>query len=350
MEYKLDYINDEMVRIDNMDDLILRIRDEKTKIDENPKKWSIIKKIINEYEYIYTSPNPNKNIAAIYPYSRSYFKMKEIINDFEILKDSKNVFCIAEAPGGFIQCLLEYNVKIVATTLLSKDKKIPYWNKNLITDNDIFFQYGIKGNGDITDISNLLSMIKNNRNYYNTITADGGFDYSVDYNNQEKDSLKLIKSEIFLAVNTQKIGGSFICKLFDIFLKETIHQIYILSLLYEDIYFYKPSISRLSNSEKYIICNGYKGYNKELINILFRGLIGDIDYKCSKDFLNNIRIYNEYYSEKQINKISQGIKLFDGHIKSYPTEEKINKTLEWCIKNKIKINHTCYYLNSACSK
>ena len=47
------------------------------------------------------------------------------------------------------------------------------------------------------------------------ITADGGFDYSNDYNNQEKDSIRLIYSEIFLAMNLQAKHGCFICKIFD---------------------------------------------------------------------------------------------------------------------------------------
>lgn len=349
MKYKLEYNDDEKVFISDMEDLIEVIKKEKSKIDENPNKWSTIKKIINEYEYIYTSPNPNKNIADIYPYSRSYFKIKEILNTFNIIKDSDNIFCIAEAPGGFIQCLLEYNVKIDATSLLSDDKSIPYWNKKLM-DKNINFNYGIKNNGDICDINNLISLIKDKKNYYDLITADGGFDYSVDYNSQEKDSLKLIKGEIFLALNTQKIGGSFICKIFDIFLKETIHLIYILSLLYDSIHFHKPAVSRISNSEKYIICIGYKGYNKELINLLFHDLVNCVEYKCSKDFLDNIRKYNEYYLKNQINKIREGVELFDKSLKKYPTEKQIDTTIKWCKENNIKINEKCYYLNITSSK
>lgn len=344
MKYKLDYKNDEKVYIFDMTDLINIIKKEKSKIDENPKKWLIIKKIINEYEYIYTSPNPNKNIADIYPYSRSYFKMKEIINIFNIIKDSNNIFCIAEAPGGFIQCLLEYNVKIDTTSLLSDDKSIPYWNKKLMDEN-INFNYGIKNNGDICDINNLISLIKDKKNYYDLITADGGFDYSVDYNSQEKDSLKLIYSEIFLAINTQKIGGSFVCKIFDIFLKETIYLVYILSLLYENIYFHKPCVSRISNSEKYLICMGYKGYNTSIINLLFRGLVDKIEYKCPNDFLNSIHKFNEYYLEKQISKINEGARLFNKSLKIYPTNEQIEMTLKWCKDNNVPINKNCYYLN-----
>lgn len=349
MKYKLNYKDDEKVVVSDMIDLIEKIKKEKSKIDQNPKKWSVIKKIINEYEYIYTSPNPHKNIADIYPYSRSYFKMKEIINNFSIIKENNNIFCIAEAPGGFIQCLLEYNVNIDATSLLSNNTKIPYWNKKLMNENPINekinFNYGIKNNGDICDTTNLLSLIKGKNNYYDIITADGGFDYSTDYNSQEKDSLKLIYSEIFLAINTQKIGGSFVCKIFDIFLKETIYLVYILSLLYENIYFHKPCMSRMSNSEKYLICTGYKGYNKNIINILFRGLVDKIEYKCPNDFLNSIHKFNEYYLEKQISKINEGSRLFNKSLKIYPTNEQIEMTLKWCKDNNVRVNKNCYYLN-----
>ena len=87
--------------------------------------------------------------------------MKEILNKFNIIKNSYNIFCIAEAPGGFIQCFLEYDVSIDATSLLSTDDKIPYWNKKL-TDKDINFKYGIKNNISIDEgIKKSLNYIVN---------------------------------------------------------------------------------------------------------------------------------------------------------------------------------------------
>ena len=91
---------------------------------------------------------------------------------------------------------------------------------------------------------------------------------------------------------------------------------------------------------------GYKGYNKELINLLFRGLVDKSDYKCPKDFLNSIRNFNEYYLEKQIKKINEGTKLFNKSLKIYPTSEQIELTIDWCKENNIEINEKCYYLNT----
>ena len=41
------------------------------------------------------------------------------------------------------------------------------------------------------------------------VTADGGFDYSKSYNSQEDNSYKLNYSEIFVALNIQKLRGNF---------------------------------------------------------------------------------------------------------------------------------------------
>ena len=49
------------------------------------------------------------------------------------------------------------------------------------------------------------------------ITADGGFDFSVDFNKQEDLSLKLIFAQIIYAIIMQKKGGHFVIKIFDIF-------------------------------------------------------------------------------------------------------------------------------------
>ena len=47
------------------------------------------------------------------------------------------------------------------------------------------------------------------------ITADGGFDFSIDYNQQEFLAQKLIFAQVIMAISLQKIGGSFVCKFFD---------------------------------------------------------------------------------------------------------------------------------------
>ena len=133
----------------------------KQKIDEYPKLWEKVKKMIHEYEYVYTSSYYKKNITSIVPISRSYFKIKEIIHDYDIQIKNKNIVCLAEAPGGFIQCILETykDIQIHGITLVSEDKSIPYWNKSLITEKRLQLLKGIKGDGDLYSLENILSFI-----------------------------------------------------------------------------------------------------------------------------------------------------------------------------------------------
>ena len=93
------------------------------------------------------------------------------------------------------------------------------------------------------------------------ITGDGGFDFSVDFNLQEQCAQKLIYSQILMGFEMLKTGGTFICKFFDTFTNLTQELIFLLYLFYNEVYIYKPFTSRLANSERYIICKGFKGIN-----------------------------------------------------------------------------------------
>lgn len=354
MNFKLrNEFNSRMV-IDIQDtnkDTIKQLSDSKSLLDCYVKEWDIVKKKIHNYEYVYTSPYMNKNISGILPISRSYFKMKEIIQEFELIsEDQLKIFCMAEAPGGFIQGFIEYekNIKSIgAITLLSKDKSIPYWNKNIKNNKLIQFYDGYNGNGDLYDFKNILSVIKDvGRSSINILTGDGGFDYSKDYNKQEYNSLPLIYSEIFMALNLQKEGGAFICKIFDIFLKETVKLIYLLFLSYDEVHIYKPCLSRLSNSEKYIICTGFKGYNLELVNKLCRSFHNkDLDIYINYGFYQCLKEFNCKYITQQIKQIKMGMDMiYKKELSIKPDEKQIQIAINWCRKYNSPINKNCFFL------
>ena len=310
------------------------------------------KKKIHDYEYVYTSPYANKNICNKIPISRSYFKMVEITYEFDLLSRSElDIFCMAEAPGGFIQSFLEYSEKIKrigAVTLLSDNKSIPYWNRNIKQNNLIEFYEGVNKDGDLCNFINILSIIKNvGKSSIDILTGDGGFDNSDDYNNQESNSLSLIYGEIFMALNLQKKRGSFICKFFDIFLKETVKLIYLLFLSYDEILIYKPCLSRFSNSEKYIICKGFKGYNQEFVNKLCRSFHNkDLDIIVNCEFNKKIKEFNCEYTKRQINQIKRGITMIETrNLSPNPTQKQIDIAIKWCNKYNIPINNKCFYLN-----
>ena len=53
-------------------------------------------------------------------------------------------------------------------------------------------------------------------------------------------------------------GGFFLIKLFDKFTRVSIDMMFLLSLLYEEVYIVKPKSSRYANSEKYVVCKNFR--------------------------------------------------------------------------------------------
>ena len=269
----------------------------------------------------------------------------------EYLKDIKTCVCLAEAPGGFVQCLLEFDINVLPTiygiTLISEDKKVPFWNRNLNRDDRFVDFRGIQKNGDLINFKNVLSIIqKFGRGSMDLVTGDGGFDNSGDYNNQEMNSLPLIYSEIYVALQIQKKGGTFICKLFDTFVKETVILIYLLTQCYDEVHLHKPAMSRLSNSEKYIVCSGFRGLDVKILNYLTHHFNDHIlDIPIHKSFLATIHQFNEEYSLEQIRSIDKGLKLIrDKQMRYSPTNEQIRVSEAWCKRYNLQINPECQYL------
>ena len=301
----------------------------KHSIDEYYEYWDIIKKITNPYEYIHTIvPNHKCSLCKHKPLSRSFFKMIEIIDTFSFLNESTNIqsYHLAEGPGGFIEA---FNYKrnnkqdiYYGMTLISDNVNIPSWKKaaQLLSNNkNIKLEYGASKNGDLFLKENLLYCYKKYFRSMDYITADGGFDFSHDFNNQEDISFKLILSQIFFALIMQKQGGNFILKIFDVFKIKTIEVIYLLCNMYENVFIFKPNTSRCANSEKYIICRNFKNNNKKIItNIIenFDLLINKVDtiyslfnIQLNQLFITKLQEINSIYGQQQLENIKNTINL-----------------------------------------
>mgnify|MGYP001193747343 FL=1 len=346
---------------------------EKNKIDaiyeKNSKLWDDLKKFSNEYEFVYTSSYGSfKNISNIYPISRSYFKLWEILHDFDLINIKNDEFFIschlAEGPGGFIECLYKYiikyitdnfrNIKIYGSTLLSDNSSIPKWKlkKNIQEHFNLILNYSLDESGDLYDINEVNKLItKIGKHNCNLITADGGFDFSNNYNHQEKDFMNLFISEAYIMLNLLKNNGNGIIKIYDIYSKNSIKIMYIISLFFEKIYIIKPLTSRPANSEKYILCYRYKNFSESKIYFnIFETIIQDKDLNhlnndkvaVEYNFIEKILEYNRWYTERQISYINKTIKYIDEYnnntdknylIKLYNYNKK--KCVNWCRKYNI---------------
>jgi len=357
-EKQLFYGNDNL----NLNRIIYKDKDKliesKCKIDNyDQKKWDKCKKYMNPYEYIYTSSNTKRNICNISPVSRSYFKIHEMIYDLNLINFKKNntFICIAEGPGGFIHCLHDYFIakqkhfdNLHAITLISDDSTIPYWNNNIVRNKKNKLCEGFDGTGNVYDLKNVemfIDTINNDKSYCGLITADGGFDFSDDYNSQEESSYQLLLSEIYIALNVQDINGSFIIKVFDLFNYQTVQLIYLLYCSYSYIEIYKPTTSRLSNSEKYIVCTGFQGVSNEILeNIKENFHIPEkISYDVPQSFIDDINNYNDIFVKGQIDTIENILKNIEIY-KEMPTRSQIKDAIKWCELYHLPINKNCIYL------
>lgn len=332
----------------------------KNKITEHykNKQWDRYKKLTNEYELIFTTPNTGSNISRYCPVSRSFFKMWEILhdfwNDFAFDSENLNVMFLAEGPGGFAEAVVKYrnnnDDSYYGISLKSNSKNIPEWK--FLQRIDIC--YGMDGTGDLYNRCN-LDYMKEHLPKMNMITADGGFDFSNDFNKQEEASIRLILCEIYAALTLQKTGGVFILKIYDMFHENTLKIVSFLKQFYEKIFIVKPLSSRPANSEKYLVCTGYRGCDKEDISQLSI-LIGEYtgnnvkrffdSIKHNHNVLHNLICYNIYYTLRQVYYIEQTISYINEFGKSYHdvstkeqmaklTEMHKMKAIKWCEKYNI---------------
>ena len=289
------------------------IKNKKEEIDklEDSEIWDKMKKIGNPYELIYTTYNKkrkNDSISNYMPISRSYFKLWEIFFNFNLFEKNKNKFYyflhLAEGPGGFMEATYNYMNYLnkndnyyYGITLKPNNEQVPDWNKikKIFKDTKkININYG-----NLYKIDDVRKYLKNfTKKKADLVTADGGFDYSKDFNGQEDNSGQIIYSEIAIALNILEKNGCFIVKIFDMFSLNTIQLIKILSINFEKVFIYKPETSRPANSEKYIVCINYldllDNSDKENLLLLIEKWDNmDFDDNSSLIF-KNIKIENSF--------------------------------------------------------
>jgi 23S rRNA U2552 (ribose-2'-O)-methylase RlmE/FtsJ len=361
------------------------LKNVKTKIDRCQHDWDKYKKYTNPHEYIHSIiPNTKQSVCSLKPLSRSFYKMIEISTlmniPAELPKPSCRTFHLAEGPGGFIEAVVKMrnnpnDIYYGMTLINEKDYNVPGWNKSkhfLEQNKNVQIEYGKDGRGDLMEPDNLLDCYTRHQNSMDLITADGGFDFSYDFNNQETECVKLIFCQICFAVAMQKIGGTFLIKFFDSFTRISSEMLYLLSNLYEDVYFIKPNTSRHANSEKYIVCKKYRanadltGLVQKMYEILkemksssdnIHSIISLFDVEIPYIYLNKIEEYNAIFGQQQIENIHMTLQLILNNKRDkLETMKKlhIQKCIEWCQKYNIpyhkNILNNNIFLSSLVSK
>jgi 23S rRNA U2552 (ribose-2'-O)-methylase RlmE/FtsJ len=290
-------------------------------------------------------------------------------------------FHLAEGPGGFIEAICnkranpfdEYHGMTILVDEM--DDNVPGWNKTgyfLEQHPNVHIETGADGTGDLLHIANFDHCIEKYASSMDLVTADGGFDFSKDFNKQELSIMHLLWGQVCYALCLQKMGGNFVLKLFDIFYDHTIDILYILSGFYNEVNVCKLQTSRIGNSEKYVVCKGFRYETcREFLPIIrdsfeqisqtrsvpdtdsgrfHKRTGGDnlrvwriLNIPVPRHFTKQIEDINAMFGQQQIENIHYTISIIDKHTKHDKTEQltkqNISKCVNWCIEHKVPYNN-----------
>ena len=273
-----------------------------------------------------------------------------------------NSFHIAEGPGGFIEALANSRRNpediYIGMTLLddANDTNIPAWKKSeyfLRTNPNVHIENGASGTGDILVIENFDHCIGKYGSSMDIITADGGFDFSVDFNNQENRISKLLYAQACYAICLQKKNGHFILKIFDCFMKHTVDILYILSAFYKSVYITKPNTSRYANSEKYIVCKNFLFTSANAFLPALRACLVNtiqcetnihsfLNCPISSHFISRVEEYNAISGQQQLEHIQQTITLMENKHNGDKIDTLVRTNIQrcsnWCLSHDVPYN------------
>ena len=265
---------------------IMKIKQQIEDLDKE-HRWELAKKMVNMYELVYTHNDERlpPSLSIIIPLSRSFFKMVEIMDVLQFFKDIPTKFTsahIAEGPGGFIQALYtvaETNKRSItasiAMTLKPTNPHVPGWKKAtqfLQKHKQVSVQYGADGTGDIYKPENQASYIQHCQALggVHIFTADGGFDFSVDYSLQEQQVYHLLLCSATTGLRVLRQGGYFVLKIFECTSPHTKLFVQLLSYCFKSWTLYKPAMTRPCNSERYFLGKGFRACSKPIIDLLLQ--------------------------------------------------------------------------------
>ena len=314
-------------------------------VDTNSITIEYINKIVNPFEFIHTNvPGTILSVSKVKPDSTLFFDLMEIFqicNITDILYP-KNKINIANFTPNFtstnylLNMLREENEDTIINEYFEFDILCEKYIKNT---NTLMPKWSI----------DLLIFEFKDEDYTNT-----------------KQYIKNVLLTFYIIVKYQANNGICIIKFDNIFHKVIIDVILMLTGIYEKVYLIKPTISKITKGERYIICkdldfeilhkmnifnqleeklkdyliNSYDIQNQSLnINQNIHSFLkNDIPYY----FINKIEESNAVIGQQQLESYDQIINIFKNKNKEEKVESlkrnHIQKCIQWCEKNQIPHN------------
>lgn len=250
-----------------------------TEYAKNPKVFSSTVNLFRLDKY----KNRIQQITNAQKVTNAWIKALELLNHYKCIPQEAENFTymgIGEFPGSFILAV-NYavsfarikNFKWIGASLLdiNEETKSPledtyglyenYPNNWLMSPNN---------NGDVTSIPNLLDCHVRYPNNVDVITGDIGMNFEGNYGEEESVQAHANVGQVASALMMLKKGGISMTKMYSYFEPLTVSLLALTTRVFDRVEMCKPMFSRPGNTETYLICIGYKGYDfsEKYINVI----------------------------------------------------------------------------------
>ncbi|XP_022662758.1 cap-specific mRNA (nucleoside-2'-O-)-methyltransferase 2-like isoform X2 [Varroa destructor] len=278
--------------------------------------------------------------------TQAFLKFFEILSTHDqdlVPSASLKSFHLCEAPGAFITALEQFLLQKYGSSKewhWRASTLNPYFEGNstesTFVDDRLIFEtldnwiFGALGTGNIFS----LEFNQEFTQQYDLVTADGSIDCQNCPAEQEMKVLSLFYAETRSALRLLRDGGSFVIKMFTYFHRETRELLHVLCKTFTQVTIRKPSCSRSSNSETYLICVGYKlAIGREIALELDRlvdrsgQLCGSLNYQLSDQFQRTVLDISRSFVQWQTDTIKENVDFFDHMTKRQREKLEISKTM-----------------------
>ena len=222
-------------------------------LDELKKKVPHVKEKLGWMEWerrIDGSKRMKRRRDERHPCTKAFYKLEEMLMRFDVAPFKRSLH-LCEAPGSFVQASEDYLLKRggvddwdwVATSL---NDSIPF--SSTLPKNGSFLYY------DIMDSEESERVLDEKRmsSLFDFVTADGASE--MDHSSLEKSHIPLLLSQTNTALSYLIGGGTLIIKWFEGRESTTKKWMLSMTLLFDHVFVCKPKSSKLTNSERYLVC------------------------------------------------------------------------------------------------
>jgi 23S rRNA U2552 (ribose-2'-O)-methylase RlmE/FtsJ len=224
--------------------------------------------------------------------SRAYLKMKEMMTTCVIDYPSTSVH-LCESPGGFVQAIGDeatHEWKWCAISLNDDGSPMPLYDL-LPMDKGEFI------NGDIMDFSFCKNSLEEGK--ADLVTADGA--YNIKHSSLESDHYPLLLAQTRVALYALAPRGTFVIKFFEGAELETLVYIAYLTQLFVAVSLIKPTSSRPTNSERYIVARDFVGSHDKEISDISQVIV-------SPAWIREMQILMDRFAKNQIEHLERALK------------------------------------------